>query len=115
LLTGTGDIDVIQGPLFTTDMITYDIERAPFNQLAVRQAMSLAINRQDIIDTVYLGTGTLGNPGWTHPASVYYNSAIAAEYDPAAAAALLDAKPASPTPTATASANWRANRCRLNS
>lgn len=90
LLTGMGDIDIIQGPLFTTDMITYDVERAPFDQLAVRQAMSLAINRQDIIDTVYLGTGTVGNPGWTHPASVYYNSEITAAYDPAAAAALLD-------------------------
>ncbi|MBZ0292916.1 MAG: ABC transporter substrate-binding protein [Anaerolineae bacterium] len=90
LLTGMGDIDVIQGPLFTTDMITYDMERAPFNQLAVRQAMSLAINRQDIIDTVYLGTGTVGNIGWTHPASVYYNSAISAEYNLDRATAMLD-------------------------
>ncbi len=90
LLTGMGDIQVIQGPLFTTEMINYDIERAPFNQLAVRQAMSLAINRQDIIDTVYLGTGTIGNIGWTHPVSVTYNSEISADYDPAAASALLD-------------------------
>ena len=90
LLTGMGDIAIIQGPLFTTEMITYDMERAPFDQLAVRQAMSLAINRQDIIDTVYLGNGTVGNTGWTHPASVYYNSAISAEYDPARAMALLD-------------------------
>ena len=90
LLTSMGDIDVIQGPLFTTDMINYDMERAPFDQLAVRQAMSLAINRQDIIDTVYLGTGTVGNIGWTHPVSVYYNSEISAAYDPVGAAALLD-------------------------
>ena len=89
LLTGMGDIQVIQGPLFTTDMITYDMERTPFNQLAVRQAMSLAINRQDIIDTVYLGTGTVGNIGWTHPVSVYYNSDISATYDPVAAVSLL--------------------------
>jgi peptide/nickel transport system substrate-binding protein len=71
-------------------MIDYDMERAPFDQLAVRQAMSLAINRQDIIDTVFLGTGTVGNIGWTHPASVYYNSDIVAQYDPDAAAALLE-------------------------
>lgn len=90
LLTGMGDIQVIQGPLFTTEMINYDMERAPFNQLAVRQAISLAINRQDIIDTVYLGTGTVGNIGWTHPVSVYYNSDISATYDPEAAAGLLD-------------------------
>ncbi len=90
LLTGMGDIEVIQGPLFTTDMITYDIDRAPFDQLAVRQAMSLAINRQDIIDTVYLGTGTVGNTGWTHPASVYYNDSIMVDFDLEGAAALLE-------------------------
>lgn len=90
LLTGMGDIQVIQGPLFTTEMINYDMERAPFNQLTVRQAMSLAINRQDIIDTIYLGTGTVGNIGWTHPVSVYYNSDVSATYDPEAAAGLLD-------------------------
>ena len=90
LLTGMGDIAIIQGPLFTTDMIDYDIDRAPFNELVVRQAMSLAINRQDIIDTVYLGTGTVGNTGWTHPASVYFNDSIMVDYDAEGAAAMLE-------------------------
>ncbi|MEM6527736.1 MAG: ABC transporter substrate-binding protein [Chloroflexota bacterium] len=90
LLSGTGDISTIQGPLFTTQMITYDIERAPFDQLVVRQAMSMAINRDDIIETVYLGTGTVGSPGWTHPISVYYNDAITVAHDPEAAAAMLE-------------------------
>ncbi len=90
LLSGTGDISTIQGPLFTTQMINYDIDRAPFDQLVVRQAMSMAIDREDIIETVYLGTGTVGSPGWTHPISVYYNDEITAAHDLEAAAAMLE-------------------------
>jgi ABC-type transport system substrate-binding protein len=37
-------------------MLNYDVERAPFDHREVRQAMSLAIDRQDLVDTVYLGT-----------------------------------------------------------
>lgn len=90
LLSGTPDISVIQGPLFTTAMVNYDIERAPFDQLVVRQAMSMAIDRQDIVDTVYLGQATVGSVGWTHPLSAYANPDIVSEYDVVAANQLLE-------------------------
>jgi peptide/nickel transport system substrate-binding protein len=90
LLSAMPDLKVAQGPLFTTQMITYDMTKAPFDRLEVRQAMALAIDRQDIIDTVYLGAGTLGNAGWTHPESAVYNAAVVTETDPARAAQLLD-------------------------
>ena len=90
LLGAASDVEIIQGPMFATEMINYDMERAPFNRHEVRQAMALAIDRQDIIDTVYLGTATPGNIGWTHPESVFYNSDVASEYDPDGANAMLD-------------------------
>lgn len=90
LLSALPDVDVATGPLFTTQMLNYDTTRAPFDQPTVRQAMSLAVDRQDIIDTVYLGTATLGSPGWIHPASPVYNSDVTATYDPEAAMALLE-------------------------
>ncbi len=90
ILSGVEGIDVAQGPEFTTDMINYDVERAPFNNKTVRQAMNLAINRQDLVDTVYLGAASPGSPGWIHPASPMFNDAIETTYDPDAAIALLE-------------------------
>ncbi len=90
LLAAQPDLVVQQGPLYTTQMIDYDMQRAPFDRLEVRQAMSLAIDRQDLVDTIYLGAGTVGNPGWIHPASPVYNAEVQAVYDPAQAQQLLD-------------------------
>ena len=90
LLSGMGDIEIIQGPLFTTNMIIYDMEQAPFNNPIVRKAMALAINREDIVDTVFLGAATTGNIGWIHPVSTFYNDAVQMDYDLDQAKALLD-------------------------
>lgn len=90
LLAAMPGMKVAQGPLFTTQMITYDMTKPPFNRLEVRQAMALAIDRQDIIDTVYLGAGTLGNAGWIHPKSPVYNPEVVTETNAERAVQLLD-------------------------
>jgi peptide/nickel transport system substrate-binding protein len=90
LLRAQPGLAVQQGPLYTTQMITYDVTRSPFNRLEVRQAMALAIDRQDLVDTVYLGAATVGNLGWIHPASPYYNANITSEYDPEQAQQILE-------------------------
>ena len=90
LLDSQDPLDVVLGPEFTTQMINYDASIRPFDDLAVRQAINLAMNRQDIVDTVYLGAATVGSPGWIHPGHPSYNPAIVPVYDVAAANALLD-------------------------
>ena len=90
LLDSQDPLDVILGPEFTTQMINYDASKRPFDDVAVRQAINLAMNRQDIVDTVFLGAATVGSPGWIHPGHPSYNPDIATVYDPAAANALLD-------------------------
>jgi peptide/nickel transport system substrate-binding protein len=90
LLAAQPDLTVLQGPLYTTQMINYDMQRAPLDRSEVRQAMALAIDRQDLVDTVYLGAATVGNPGWIHPASPAYNGDVQALYDPEAARQLLE-------------------------
>ena len=90
LLAAQPNLKVQSGPLYTTQMITYDMQKSPFDRLEVRKAMELAINRQDLVDTVYLGAATVGNPGWIHPASPYYNPNITPTYDPAQAQQILD-------------------------
>ncbi len=90
VLNSVDGITVAQGPEFATDMINYDMERPPFNNKVVRQAMNLAIDRQDLADTVYLGAASTGSAGWIHPASPMFNDAVETVYDPEAAIALLE-------------------------
>lgn len=42
--------------------ITFNVSRAPWDNLKVRQAISMALNRQNFIDTALLGTGRLEAP-----------------------------------------------------
>jgi peptide/nickel transport system substrate-binding protein len=90
LLKAIDGVGVSEGPLFTTQLLIYDVEKPPFNNLAVRQAMSLAIDRQDMVNTIYLGAATAGSAGWIHPVSPFFNDAVVTAYDPEAAMALLD-------------------------
>ena len=90
LLDAQDPLDIALGPEFTTQMINYDASKRPFDDVVVRQAINLAMNRQDIVDTVYLGAATVGSPGWIHPGHPSYNPDIVTVYDPTAANALLD-------------------------
>lgn len=90
LLDAQDPLEISQGPEFTTQMINYDTTLPPFDDLAVRQAIDLAVDRQDIVDTVYLGAATVGSPGWVHPDKPVYNPDVEAVHDPEAAAALLE-------------------------
>ncbi|MDX1436960.1 MAG: ABC transporter substrate-binding protein [Anaerolineales bacterium] len=90
VLNNLDGINVIQGPEFTTEMVNYDMEIPPFNNKTVRQAMNLAIDRQDLIDTVFLGAATAGSPGWIHPLSPRFNSEIEIVHDPDLAAQMLE-------------------------
>lgn len=63
-----------------------------FNQKDFRAALSMGINRQDIIDVVYVGDGEPRQPA-PLAESPYYNEQLAyqyTEYDPAAANQMLD-------------------------
>ncbi|NNF63824.1 MAG: hypothetical protein HKN07_06150 [Acidimicrobiia bacterium] len=90
LLDAQDPLDISQGPEFTTQMINFDASKAPFDDLAVRQAIELAVDKQDIVDTVFLGAATVGSPGWVHPDKPAYNPEVVPVFDPAAANALLD-------------------------
>lgn len=67
----------------------FNLKRKPFNDVRVRQAINYAIDKQEIIDGVYLGLGiniaSPYKPGtrWSNPALKPY------PYDPAKAKALL--------------------------
>ncbi len=90
LLDAQEGVDVLLGPEFTNQLLNYDAQLPPFDDVSVRQAMSMAIDRQDLVDTVFLGAATPGNAGWTHPSSPAYNPEVETAYDVEAANGLLD-------------------------
>ena len=90
ILGAEAGITISKGPQFTTTMLNYDTTKFPFDRVEVRQAVSLAVDRQDLADTVYLGGATPGSSGWIHPNSPFFNSAVVTKTDVDAAKALLD-------------------------
>ncbi|NJO81971.1 MAG: hypothetical protein HC828_03720 [Blastochloris sp.] len=87
---GNADLALQKGPGYATSLLQFNTERAPWDKTAVRQAISRAINRQQLIDTILLGQGTIGNPGWFHPASPVHQLTDLPPFDLAAAQAMLD-------------------------
>jgi peptide/nickel transport system substrate-binding protein len=86
----TAGLKVAQGPGYATTLLQFNDERAPWSKKEVRQAIGLAIDTKKLVDTVLLGYGTQGNPGWIHPASPFHDPAVKPEYDMNKAKTLLD-------------------------
>lgn len=65
-------------------------DQAPFDSVAVRQALRLAIDRQALLDTILGGHGELGNDLPIGRRQEYYNTELPQrEYDPDQAASIL--------------------------
>jgi len=78
-------VKVYQGPGWSTDALIISATSGPLTNVKVRQALSLALNRQSIISTVYRGAALM--PKWlANPGSFGYGTAV---FDKAYAAAPL--------------------------
>lgn len=85
-----GDFKVQRTDELTIIQMVQNYQKEPFDNEDFRKAMSMAVNRQDITDTVLLGHGRPGLKGYPHPDSPWTNPDNAQPYDPAQANALLD-------------------------
>ncbi|TBL77487.1 peptide ABC transporter substrate-binding protein [Paenibacillus thalictri] len=78
----------------TSDMTLVELrvnyEKAPFNQPEFRQALSYAVDRKSINDTVMLGQAKPGLQGYPHPDSPWTNPNLSTPFDLAKAKELLD-------------------------
>ncbi|GED32066.1 ABC transporter substrate-binding protein [Brevibacillus centrosporus] len=75
------NIKLMRGPGFSTTMLQFNAEKFPLTDVKMRQAISLAIDPQYLVDTVLLGYGASGNPGFIHPDSPYNNKAVTHKTD----------------------------------
>ena len=87
----SGRFNIYQGAGFPSTMMYFNCDRAPFDNVEFRHALSLAIDRQDIVDTVMLGYATPGTNSHVHPAKSYYDATVKEPaFDLDAANAILD-------------------------
>ncbi|MBI1296891.1 ABC transporter substrate-binding protein [bacterium] len=86
----SGGLETVQGPGFATTLLQFNSERPPFDDAAVRRAIAMSIDRQELVDVLLLGFGTVGNPGFVHPSSPFANLDLTLTYDAEQAAAMLE-------------------------
>ena len=90
LLARAPQIEVMETP--GTQHYTFPMwcDAAPFSDLAVRQALKHAIDREALLKTVLLGHGSVGKDSPITPANRFYDESLATpEYDPEKAKSLL--------------------------
>ncbi len=68
--------------------LNYEIP--PLNQSQFRSAISLAIDRQELVDTILLGQGKPGTQGYPHPNSPWTNPNLSTPFNRTASQQLLD-------------------------
>src|SRR5712671_105018 len=85
----TPGVEVLEQPGLNIGYLAYNTTKKPFDDVRVRKALNMAINKKAIIDAVYLSTGIAAkNP--IPPSMWSYNDDIKDDaFDPAAAKKLL--------------------------
>lgn len=85
------NIQVLEQPGLNIGYLAYNTQKKPLDDVRVRKALNMAIDKKAIIDTVYLSTGIAAtNP--IPPSMWSYNEAVKDDpYDPEAARKLLAA------------------------
>lgn len=88
--TGSAEFGVLTTAPLSFPELRLNYDRAPFDQPEFRTALSLAVDRQQLLDVVGLGQGRPAVKGYPHPDAPFANPANSTPYDAAAAAALLE-------------------------
>jgi peptide/nickel transport system substrate-binding protein len=88
-LEGTQDVELVDGNRFSSVFYRINPEHPLLDQPEFRNALGMAIDRQELVDTVLLGRGRPGSPSFMHPDSRWYEPQEAT-FDPAQAEAILD-------------------------
>jgi peptide/nickel transport system substrate-binding protein len=83
------NITIVKTPYIWASCLTLETAKLPFGDLGVREAVSYAINRDEILEVVGLNRGISGTVGYPHPLSFHTNPDNAQPYDPQKAAQLF--------------------------
>ncbi|OQX32249.1 MAG: peptide ABC transporter substrate-binding protein [Candidatus Sedimenticola endophacoides] len=90
LLKRNPNIEIDNVPSGAAITLPMFCDTAPFNDVNVRNALKLSIDRQEIVDKIAFGAATMGNDFHLAPGQPYFPESIPQrEYDPDKAKALL--------------------------
>ncbi len=84
------DITVVDTSPLLFPELRLNFGRPPFDQPEFRAALSAAVDRQALLDTVWLGQGRSADQGYMHPDTPWAAPDLSTPTDPAAAERLLD-------------------------
>lgn len=87
--TETYPDQIVSGPRVGTTYFTMNFNIEPFNNVKVRQAVQMSIDRQAILDALYGGRGQVEQGIFPHGLIGFNDSQTVIEYNPEAAKALL--------------------------
>lgn len=87
---GSDDITLVRTTPLQYPEVRMNHQRVPFDRAEFRRALSLAVDRQQLHDTVWLGRGRPAVKGYPHPRSPWTNPNLSTPYDPEAARRVLD-------------------------
>jgi peptide/nickel transport system substrate-binding protein len=88
-LSAIPEISIAEGSDFFNYVYYTNGSRPPFDQVEVRQAIAKAIDTTTLVNTVFLGRGTILPLSWYHP-DLPWSINVPQEYDPSGAQALLE-------------------------
>jgi peptide/nickel transport system substrate-binding protein len=86
---GTDGVHVLQEPSVSLSYVGINVQKEPFDDVRVRQAISMAIDKQQIIEGVMNGVGIEAVGPLAPPVFGYDESVSGIEYDPEQAQELL--------------------------
>lgn len=84
------DITVVDTSPLLFPELRINFERPPFDQHAFRTALSAAVDRDELVETVWLGQGRPATQGYMHPDTPWAAPGIETTSDPDRARELLD-------------------------
>ncbi|OHV12191.1 ABC transporter substrate-binding protein [Kushneria phosphatilytica] len=88
-LKNDSNITMKSAPGLNTGYLFFNTTKAPFDKPEVRRALSMAVNREAIIDSIYKGAGTIAKNPIPSTIWSYDESTQPIAYDPEKAKALL--------------------------
>lgn len=88
----TDGLAVMQSPALTIVELRPNFRRPPFDDVNLRRALSLAVDRAELVERALIGYGRPGVRGYPHPDSPWTNPQSSTPSDAHAARRLLDAE-----------------------
>ncbi|MGH3788712.1 MAG: ABC transporter substrate-binding protein [Pseudonocardiaceae bacterium] len=88
--SNSSQVDVVKTAPLQFPELRMNFEHVPFEQAEFRRAISRAVDRDQLLETVFLGQGRPADKGYPHPDAPFANPSLSTPYAPDEARQLLD-------------------------